>query len=66
VAVVGRPITTATQTAWPCHPRIGPWPPGISLAGGTVLAAMVLALVGLGVYPGPLVRLVVAVVAVLH
>ena len=34
VAVVGRPVTTATQTArqsagrlWPCHPRIGPCHP---------------------------------------
>jgi NADH-quinone oxidoreductase subunit N len=41
-------------------------PPSVSLTGGIVLAAMALALIGLGVYPGPLAELVEVVAEALR
>ena len=58
---------TATQNSVAVPPAVPP--PAVSrlsLAGGIVLAAMVLALIGLGVYPGPLVELVGAVAEALR
>jgi len=50
----------------PTDRAVPPAVPRLSLAGGIVLAAMVLALVGLGVYPGPLVELVKVVAEALR